>query len=251
MTEPKKTIVIVGEARSGTSYFYGALDRYKGVCSHSDLFDPVDIHVNQKHKKLINETTFELRKEDPLAFFDKILLISKGRFISHKMLLSHMNESVMGRELYEAVVKRSNLVLFLTRNGIDRYISNLKAQKIQSWAHIDTTNIKIEFDIYNYEDIRENNEINTYYIKDFCQIHSLKIVEIKYDEFFKLNEDEREIFLTNILEEAFSEKFQINKTIVNYFTKQDLSTSYADKIENYEEVKDYIEKELEKIKSNS
>lgn len=238
--ESKNIITIICAPRTGSNYFCEILNQYINICSNHELFNKIECFINKKYKYIINTELLELRKIDPLMFFNKIISEMKEPIISHKMLLDQCKDI----KLIDSIIKQSKFIIFLHRNPIDQYISLLKAYKSTKWIIADTTNIKIRFDISEYN----NNEkiANSMYvnIKDICISNSIKFIQIYYEYFHKMNQKDQVEYLSLILTNYIDIDIIIKNNYYNIFKKQDLSKSYADKIENYEEVKDFIENEL-------
>ena len=110
----------------------------------------------------------------------------------------------------------------MQRNNIDRYISEKKAIKLNSYQKINTTDLKINFDISEYNNFKNN--LNIF----FNKFNNFPI--INYEDFILLNKKEQLKLFFNKINLSIDLN---NINIKNTLQKQDLETDYSKKIENF------------------
>ena len=236
-----KLIVILSLARSGSSNLVKLFKNFKYIDHNTEVFNPdlkfsfnniknrdkLRIKYGNNYKNFIIENC--LYEECLKLIIDS----SNKKFIVIKILDYQVP--------FEQIIKIINIsykVLFLERKNIlDRYISIKKANMIQEWAHVDTTNINIVFNQEDYNKFKKHHitindkfkellikNKNMTYIKYKNTINPMKILS-------RINIIIPELKIKNI------------KNII-CLQIQDKSKSYKKKIKNYEEFKDFIDKEI-------
>ena len=162
-------------------------------------------------------------------------------------IFTHKIDNKLRFEKRLEVIKHSEFVFLLKRNFIDVYISYKKAKKINIYTKIDTSNIKIDFNINEYEKQKADYEKYFEEIEKYCNLYKIKYYIIDYDELHGMKED-KILFIKNIIEKQLKIKLTLEKTGI--MIKQDTSTDYKDKINNYDVFKQYISNNNININSN-
>jgi len=242
----KNLITILTIARTGSNYFCELIEKYFTDINLSyELFNNSVCYINtnmfDKISKIYEASgnLHEKIKDNPFDLLINISNTCDENNICFKLFLDHLNSIESNK-----ILMNSSLVIILKRNYLDSYISNEKAIQLKKYSNINTDNIKIHFNINNFNHSKKiYDDLYESYLKYILE-NNISYIEINYEDFHKLNLLEQQIFIQKI----FDEKIQNNTIKINNndeplsFFKQDTSTNYKDKIINYEEFSAYFEK---------
>lgn len=238
----KKLITFIGLARSGTNFILNNL--LKKIFEFN-----INLEIYARDEKVIKNCIHpkyyinDLEKKDSFEIIKYLLNHAKEKFVIHK-IFPHMfiddNKSYNQQKLIELIIF-SNYIIFIKRNLLDVFISEKKTHITNKWIHIDTSNIKIHFDIDEFNKYIKNYKEWFRYTKQKCIELDKPFINIDYDELMTIeNDNDRVLHIVTKMKGIIKDELTINDKSFNYITKQDKAESYEDKIENYEEVKDFI-----------
>ena len=88
------------------------------------------------------------------------------------------------------LIKTCDVVIIHQRNPIYREISDIKAKKIRGWEKIDTTNVRIDFNITKYLRVRERDLLWIKTIKQITEQENIPTLNWRYETFPYNNIDE-------------------------------------------------------------
>lgn len=236
-------IIVITTGRSGSSIFLDSLSKIENSFSYAEILHPNKLsrvrHILHDLTDITQgnnpeDTILNLRKNDPIRYMNIITEYSKRRYnlISYKCLPYQILNS---KEIIDYFLNKLDAVfLFLVRSKVDTYISFLKANYLEAWSKIDTTNIKIKVnysDMINYANNTENEMKELY---NLFKIKKHKI--ISYEDY--INDNISNICFKNI---NLLKEFNIfinSETIqyLEYLNKQDKNVNTFDKISNREEI---------------
>lgn len=235
-----KLITFISLPRSGTNYIFNNLLR-KIVEFNNNL----EIYALNTLKTCINTKYYfnDLEKKEPFEIIIYLMNQSKEKYVIHK-IFPHMfienNKSYDQHKLIE-LINFSNYFIFIKRNLLDVFISEKKTHITKKWIRIDTSDIKIHFDIDEFNNYTNNYKEWFRYTKQKCMELEKPFIIIDYDELMTIEHDNDRIFhIVTKMKCIIKDELTINDKNFNFMTKQDNAESYEDKIENYEEVKDFI-----------
>jgi hypothetical protein len=254
----KKIINIISQPRSGTSHFiniikqnFTALNNYNEndtILNNNEIISgpnqEIKIDKNYDKNVLMNKiSTIDVKMKHPYYFYNKVLKIQNEDIIVNKIFARHLYRIINNKNDILRIINKSSLIIFLYRNYLDLYISYKKAKQTDIYVNFDTTNKKMVFDISDYK-LEKKITIQWYIlIKELLLKENIKYIEINYDFFHSLTFEEKHEYIKTHIEKKIDVKF--NYTLKPAFhKKQDLAIHYEDKIENYEEVRHFVEQEL-------
>jgi hypothetical protein len=209
-------ILVISCQRSGTNYFLNQMKKVDGLQSFGELFHrngvyPLTIDDEKYKEKLfhsllennnqaflegeismINAGLFGNDKEQAMSFFSSFSHREPSKFIHNCMKIA--DENIMFKifpehldiDKIKELLNFSCLgVLFLTRNPLDSFISYQKLIETQTPQNIDTSELKINFKVDEYNQYRD--EINTFYnnVMSAAEVCKLPTAVIGYDEIHK------------------------------------------------------------------
>ena len=177
----KKIILLLSMARCGTNYLTSLMHRFKNINANAEIFHKHNIHCNaeilMKLKQNLNDEELrDLIDNDPLNYIRKIKDVVDEDYIFFKMFDSHFYR-VINDDNIKNFLKEISLVLIVDRNPLDIFISKKKADKIKKWSQVDTSNVKIDFDINEYKSFL--NRKHTWFDKIDKMIQESNIPTIK------------------------------------------------------------------------
>jgi LPS sulfotransferase NodH len=244
MNKPLVTILTI--ARTGSNYFCELIEKnFTDINVSYELFNNKYCYINDNlYNKIskIYESSGNLHEKIKDNPFDLLINISNTcheNNICFKLFLDHLNSIESNK-----ILMNSSLVIILKRNYLDSYISNEKAIQLKKYSNINTDNIKIHFDINNFNHSKKKyDDLYEIYLKYILE-NNISYIEINYEDFHKLNLLEQQIFMQKIFDEKIrNNTIKINKNHNSMtFFKQDTSENYKDKIINYTEFVEYFEK---------
>jgi len=238
----KKLITFIGLARSGTNFILNNL--LKKIFEFN-----INLEIYARDKKVIKNCInykyyiHDLEKKDSFEIIKYLLNHTKEKFVIHK-IFPHMfmdnNKSYDQHKLTELIFF-SNYIIFLKRNLLDVFVSEKKTHITNKWVHIDTSDIKINFDIGEFNEYKKRYEKWFQFTKQKCMELEKPFITIDYDELMTMeNDNDRLLHIVTKMKYIIKDELTIINKEFNYITKQDNSEKYEDKIENYDEIKDFI-----------
>jgi hypothetical protein len=143
-SHPWRQFVIVGSARTGTSFIADSLLRHEDVLMHGEPFqsDNLDWHIREEVR---DEIDLSLRDSDPIAFIDSVFARSADRAIVGCKILNGQNDTAQAH-----VLDRPDVAKIYTRrpNALAAFSSFLMARETNVWNlqwPIDLTGTKVKF----------------------------------------------------------------------------------------------------------
>lgn len=260
-----KLILILSAPRSGTNFFCDFLGKaFLNVCSHLELFgnksnnvkysylnkstviflaQEFGFDVNINFYVLAKKVSDELNKLSKIDMVKKILEIPGYDFVSFKIFAYQISDE----ELYN-LIDMADFCIVLDRNPIHRYISHTRSFLCDKWTNYDYSDLKIKFEKKDY--LHSKKYISSFFknILIKCRNDKKKHLKIKYESFCELDTQEKcdflyyKIFLKNFWD---IQMIQQNLTDINVnFQKQNNQSDLSAIIENYDEVKNFIDLQL-------
>lgn len=248
-----KEIIILGPDRAGTTFFCSLFDYIENVKT-SDNFRLYEI----------------LKKKQKLPFVEKVKILKKFinsepenfdklyKVLYHQMNFSQIKKYLETKKQNQDIKNQPNdvdqnevLVIVLTRNLVDMYISHCKAKKSNQWVNHNTTDLKIKFKENEFE---EWIKPRVKYIKNLSKYlknqEEISWLYFDYQEIHKLNSFEEKL---KYVIEKISKKSQIEFSILEKenkmekIKKQDQNSSFENKIKNYQDLEKYLKKTKTRI----
>ena len=252
----KKNIIILSFARTGSNYISSLLannnkERIKFI---SEPFHPEGciglsqqdaiILGNKYNLEVDHFSDLNLVKEihnKPTSLIFKVHkhLMKNEEYFMFKVFHDHLNIS----QLKELLKFPFNKIFILKRRPIDMFISLCKAQKLNKFYKIDTTDLGIKIDLKRF--LKYHFTIKKWYAiyKKLSLKHKGKIDIIDYDEFTGFNEVETYHILKNKLT-SIGINLNPDFNTSSEFFKQDKELLYSSKVVNWESFfKDITKKE--------
>jgi len=236
-SDKNELITCISLPRSGTTFILSELRKINELNINLEIYNPTVDLMSMINKKYIN--FIDIENKNAFEIIDSLLNISKEKYILHKIFLQFFKDYKNNENIF-SIINKSNYIIFIKRNFLDIYISLKKVKISNKWGLIDTSDIKIHFDIKEFKTYEKNYKEWFHYIKQKCIELDKPFITIDYDELMVIqNDNDRLQHILSKLKLIINDELTINKEF-NYMTKQDNSEKYEDKIENYEEVKDFI-----------
>lgn len=259
-----KIILIISAPRSGTNFFCDFFgEAFLNVCSCYEIFcnnagKKISYTNVQTVKFLANEYNFdtelpydtllmkvsdELNKLSKLEIIKKISKVPGYDFVSFKIF----ENQVSVKEL-NGIINIVDFCITIKRNDIHRYISFEKSLLSNKWANYDYSNLKIFFSINKYSS--KKKKIVSFFktASDICKKLNKKNLILNYETFCELNTQQKCDFLyQKIFQENFCDILMNRQSVANiktHFQKQNNQNDLSMVIENYNEVKNFIDSEL-------
>lgn len=179
----------------------------------------------------IKEVLFNFRTNFPSKFVTSIQKYCKLK--NYDYLLFKIFSYHLPRGKLTNLLNKCDIIYHVTRNYLDTFISKNKAQITNQYKFYDSSKIKIEFNILDYEKYLEKS----LEWEDYCQDKSFYI--IKYDKFIELDFYKKINFLKNRILRDSNIKLK-NNIKDSILVKQDKEKLYKNKINNYDEFYNYF-----------
>ncbi len=240
--------MVLSTARTGSNQLIELMHNFTNVDVNWEIFGKYQYNIQPRYLKMCKEKFGEnyeenIRKNNlQVKLLKSMIKECKNPYFIFKIFIgdycdnnNHLSKTQMETLINDKIIEY--VIILDRKNKFDQYISMEKALKYNKWNKEDTTKLSINFNINRYLFYKKRHkEIYDYY--NNISIHN-KTLKLVY---------EHDICNTEAL------LFKINKFIpslnrnIYYFIKgldkQDNETDYSKKIENYDEVKDFINKEL-------
>ncbi|ARF10909.1 glycosyltransferase family 25 [Hokovirus HKV1] len=161
----KSYIVFLGFQRSGSSYLGDLMDSFKNVHGAQEVYQSGKLGFNYSTiLKLMNDYNIIdndnekilrnnkiVNKRDTSHYVDTLLYIEK---ITDEPIISlkiFPDNNINLANILELISNTRIIPILLKRNFNDIYVSYKKAKKTSQYANFDYTDIKIDFDKYEYD----------------------------------------------------------------------------------------------------
>lgn len=244
-----KIILVLTLARSGSNNLINCFRNFKNINVNSEFFNPTNFWVNDFNKNLLvkkyginyqkNIKENNLKCESLLHVADnckeEFLVLKVFPPITHQLSENELRYLIDNNYIHFVfVLERKNI--------IDRYISFTKAIKLGTWDKVDTSHVKIYFDIKKYNDFKTEHLQSYELYKDILK-NTTNQFKINQDKYLVDNRQ-----LANKIKKCVPElAFKENCTFPA-MKKQDNANHYSDKIENYADIKEFLDNELKSFK---
>ena len=228
---------IISAPRTGSNKFCEVISGVKTVDGYYEIFHELDAYgINNNVISFINKkmnTSFEntvdedfgiFRRSQPDVFLEllnKYLLEENKKHLFFKLFFNQLPEEAL-EKLFK--VKKISFI-FLVRNILDIYISQVKASDLSSWDSVDTTQIKINLDRKKF--LTYQDRILNWYSYCYSKINNKSTIKfINYENIFSNGDVDK-----NILSSVGLNK---EKSIIKepFFVKQDKNIDWFDKVKN-------------------
>lgn len=254
----RKQIFIAAHARSGSTYLCQLLSCFKDIKVYLEIFhyslDQIASYLGDDSRVLLNFSDGSLSKQDVrnnLVFNCKQYLDVLKNANHNKMFAFKVFPEQLPPLQLKEVLLESKLVLLLRRNILHSYISTVIANNISLWGGVDTSEFKITFNKFDFEQHLRNVFLYYESIYSACENNRLSLTAIDYESLDQ--SDNSEFFLSrlsDILFDNFGKRFE-------YFggnsraTRQDNRKFASDKVCNADEMLDYLKKNDLEMLNNS
>ncbi len=241
----KKIILLLSMARCGTNYLTSLMHRFKNMNANAEVFHKHNIHCNAEILKRLkqnfnDEKLRDLIDNDPVNYLKKIKDVVEEDYIFFKMFDAHFDRVINDNNI-KNFFEEISLVVIVNRNPLDIFISKKKADKIKKWSQVDTSNVKIDFDVNEYQSFLKRKQSWFEEINRIVNEYNIPYIKLDYETLLKKSDSD------NI--KYFANKFCRNKMNLSSYSlpvdtikhfKQDKSKNLCEKIENYDSVKKYF-----------
>jgi len=142
----KTRFVIFCFPRTGSYLLTDILNKQEGVTCHEEIFKKmrVELHESYLDQLGLSKDDIEKRDTDPLKYLEDVYTISPGPITGFKIFPQH-NKQILTKLLYDTDVRK----IFLARNPVQSYISNLVARASGAWTKTHASkkepDIQVEF----------------------------------------------------------------------------------------------------------
>jgi LPS sulfotransferase NodH len=128
-SRPARRFVIVGSARTGTSFIADSLLRHEDVLMHGEPFqsENLDWHIREEVR---DQLDLGLRQSDPRAFVDRIFELNAGRAAIGCKILNGQNDVALDH----ACARTDIVKIFMRReNALAAFSSFIMARETNVW----------------------------------------------------------------------------------------------------------------------
>lgn len=244
-------ICCISTGRTGTNYICDLLDSVDNIMSLREIFSHnrcyVPPYVDKILKEKINLSSDNLivnYTHNHIRRFMEILREIQSecdkQYMFYKIFITSYHISI--EQLENRFFKENTNIgfLFITRDSIRTYVSLKKAQQLDIWDRIDTTNLKVTFEPEEFKRFCKTSNTLFNNIVSLCKKYNKSLLVLSYEEIFKIDTDiDRLRYIATKFDEAFNIKLNIPDTVKSRFFKQD-SSDLKDAIINYEETVDFL-----------
>ena len=221
------SILIFSAPRCGTTLLCDLLTQ-RGNISFYEVFNKSSDTINEyfaRHLKLFNshlpdnfKLTPEYIQDNYLDYYD---LLSKVTNNSYNTKIFQFQAS---KDVCKELINTNDIVIIMLRNLLHSYISDLLSKQLKKWGGVDTTNLKVIFNIPNFK----------LYVANFIfHIQSVKILLEECDKKYVIFNYETIHENLYSLEEKY--KFSIDSLLAHPLpSRQDKRDDALSKVENPE-----------------
>ncbi|MFZ8201879.1 hypothetical protein [Alteromonas portus] len=158
-------------------------------------------------------------------------LSEKNDGLLFKIFPGHISE----REKLKEVISISDCIVLLKRNTLQSYISNKKAMQVGTYANVDTSSVKVDFN--SNEFINWRRSIYSFFNTVFEIANELKesVTSFNYEELYAPSDSSKESLYE--LLDLKSRVAQINQVVLK---KQDKNTTAVGKVNNDREMVSFL-----------
>lgn len=204
----KKSLLMVSHPRSGSTFLMRSLQNKYNVRALYEIFHTYENivlqHIEQGlgevQKKALEDNVLmsydgvqDFSRKKPILYLDTIKIFLEQEHLLYKIFPGHIKTE----KNLEDLVLDSSAIVFLRRNVLHSYISNKVAEKVGTYANVDTSDIKIEF--VKSEFVYWNNHIQDFFnkVEGIVASKNLSCCYLNYEEVVK-NSDAYNLTMENI-----------------------------------------------------
>lgn len=234
----KRDIVLISSPRSGSTYITRLLSESNHVTNLEEPFHPTQ-EANPITYHLLHRTPEIGTMHEGLTPVEQINICKNtipSKYFVYKIFPGHIKE----QRYINEIINQSFVVIILYRNILKKFISDRKARKIDAWENVNTTDIKIHFDIDDYKFYKQKNEKFIEFNKKYVQSIGKPFYTIQYESFFSMTIQEQVEYLNNIRELS---ELKIPSNIEMPMKRQDNNPEVKSSIENIKLVENFINQE--------
>lgn len=243
-------IACISHGRTGSTYICRLLENVPNVLPLMEIFSNDKSYMPDEYYKQMYER-FNCRYDADLVWnahhrihdfmneLDKIRQENNKDVTFYKIFPPSYH--LLMEQIEDIIFKKPNTGMFvLTRNHLKIFVSLCKAQQINVWNRVDTTNTKIWFDKTYF--MRQHEKYNSMYtcIKRLCEQYEKPYYVLTYEELFELPTAQQRF---NLLQDKFKTWFNVElsqpENLENDFFKQD-KNNLRNSVGNYDEMADFL-----------
>lgn len=250
-----KIIFVLSEARTGSTLLCDLIDHYDNTVNFHEIFHDVghpadydafkvDVNFNNVLQDQFGDGIFDQEKMFPRITKNpkKLLELLTEHVTKTVIVKAHLFQLIAGTYpvsyVMDWVLSQPNhkFILLERQNFLASHVSVLKAEQLNLWHNIDTTNTKVEIDPVRFKKELTANNWRYSYIRQKLKDHQIDYLNVDYDRDLKnYNISEFEQLI-----EPWAARNDINLGSARpkrvKVTKQNTSNDIADSISNWAEV---------------
>lgn len=245
MTEFRE-ILVLGLGRSGSNLLSSILRNIEGNAGFFEIFFEHKAQGLQHFPEILKRVAVAIgtetedpespsflaaRDADPVAFFEALSAASRAE--GHQSMTCKIFAKQISISNLQILLRRPNLsVIYLTRNRIDRYISDIKGSITKRYVQDDTTQLRPRLDVTKFlskafQQDRELDEMHRAVVESGVRFSHLR---------YEMDLDQDDILRTARVTETLRALGHVPtfKTIgtENWIVKQDQNPDWRAKVEN-------------------
>lgn len=252
-----KAIMVLSTARTGSNHFLSLMQNFTNLDVNWEIIGKDQYHIQPRYITMCKEKFGEnyeenIRKNNlQVKLLKSMIKECKTPYFIFKLFMgnysdkeNHLSKTQIETLINDKIVEY--MIILDRKNKVNQYISLKKAWKLQNWNNINTSNIKIHFDIQYNNKLNYNwykkRHIDIYNYYNNISIHN-KTLQLVYEHDICNTEA-----LLSKINKFIPELILNNDNFEKGLDKQDNETDYSKKIENYDEVKHFIINEINRLK---
>ncbi|MCB1539590.1 MAG: hypothetical protein KDJ25_01690 [Rhodoblastus sp.] len=200
------------------------------AAKHPEIVPEWEIAAESNERSNIDSLLVTISHQYPGKFLNTFLSMADKKNVIFKIFPNHLKAGQMLR-----IIKWCDPhVLLMTRNPLDTFISAQKAAVLNNYANIDTTDLKIDFDLEAYFAYKAS--LQAYYdmITDYCVETNRGIRHVDYDSIHAGNDVNSHEYIRQLVSMVFAEDLKYRNSDIPpvSFRKQDRSSDLNQKVKN-------------------
>lgn len=241
-----KEILVLGLGRSGSNLLSSILRKIDGNAGFFEIFfehksqglqhfppilDRVSAAIGAPVADCEDPGFLAARDGDPVAYFDALSRAAQAegyrsltcKIFARQLTLPHL----------QALLSRPNLsVIFLTRNRIDRYISDFKGKITNQYVKEDTTALRPRLDIKAFlaRSFQQDSDLDDIHAAVLAS--GVRFSHLRYEADLDQDEDLRIAKVAKALQAVGMEPVFTTTLTEGWVVKQDTNPHWYDKVEN-------------------
>lgn len=241
-----KEILVLGLGRSGSNLLSSILRKIDGNAGFFEIFfehksqglqhfppilDRVSAAIGAPVADCEDPGFLAARDADPVAYFDALSRAAQAegyrsltcKIFARQLTLPHL----------QALLSRPNLsVIFLTRNRIDRYISDFKGKITNQYVKEDTTALRPRLDIKAFlaRSFQQDSDLDDIHAAVLAS--GVRYSHLRYEADLDQDEDLRIAKVAKALQAVGLEPVFTTTLTEGWVVKQDTNPHWYDKVEN-------------------